>query len=169
VQNTWLSIGGVVLALILGVSGRARAEGGVGDRSEEDSGPARLELQVRYLSAALAAAWSEVDALRARLDGKILGSAPAAVPGDGMARLLEGGARVREANRELGLVVLDAGARQGVRAGLVLMVMRDKQPLARVRVVDVRRRVAGAVIEELSAGAPYPGPGDRLVVMTDGK
>lgn len=157
------------MALVLGASGRARAEDSAGDRPGEDSGPARLELQVRYLSAALAAARSEIDALRARLDGKVLGSAPSAAPGVGMTRLLEGGARVQEASREMGMVVVDAGARQGVRAGMVLMVMREKQSLARVRVVDVRRRVAGAVIEELSAGAPYPGPGDRLVVVTDGK
>ena len=57
----------------------------------------------------------------------------------------------------------------GVRAGMVLMVMREKRSLARVRVVDVRRRVAGAVIEELLPGAPFPESGDRLVVVTDGE
>ena len=67
------------------------------------------------------------------------------------------------------MLVIDVGARQGVRAGMVLMVMREKQSLARVRVMDVRRRMAGAVIEELLSGAPYPGAGDRLVVVTDGK
>jgi hypothetical protein len=155
------------MALFLSAPGGARAGDGAGDRTEEASGQER---QIRYLSAALAAAQSENDALRARLDGKVTGSAPATVSGEGRApRLMEGGARVLDASRELGVLVLDAGARQGVRAGLVLMVMREKRSLARVRVVDVRRRVAGAVIEDLLPGAPYPGPGDRLVLVTDGK
>lgn len=137
------------------------------ERPEADSG---AERQLRYLSAALAAVQSENDSLRARLDGKALGSAPAAVPGEAAAtRLMEGSARLLEVNRELGMLVMDTGARQGVRAGMVLMVMREKRSLARVRVVDVRRRVAGAVIEELLSGAPYPGPGDRLVLVADGK
>ena len=154
------------MALVLGAAGWACAEAGEGDRSEGDLDSIRMDRQVRYLSAALAAARSENDALRARLDGKVLSSAP----GDGLAsHVMEGGVRVLDANRELGMLVIDAGARQGVRAGMVLMVMREKIPLARVRVVDIRRRVAGVVIEELLSGAPYPGPGDRLVVVSDGK
>ncbi len=154
-QNTRLSWGSVALAFGLGLAA-ARAEGGA-----EAAGDGSPERQVRVLSAALAAARSESDGLRARLDGRVLGAAPAAA-------LPEGGARVLEANRELGLVVMDAGARQGVRAGMVLMAMRGPKPLARVRIVDVRRRVAGAVVEDVLPGSPYPGPGDRLVV-TDGE
>jgi hypothetical protein len=151
VQNTRLSWGSVALAI--GLTGSAvRAEGGDGV----------LERQVRTLSAALAATRSEADGLKARLDGRVLESAPASA-------LPEGGARVLEANRSLGMVVMESGARQGVRPGMVLMAMRGATPLARVRVVDVRRRVAGAVIEEVLPGSPYPGPGDRLVVMTDGE
>ncbi len=136
-----------------------------GPPSEDEPERERLERQVRYLSAALAAAQSDVDAARAREEGKALGGASE----DAMTALMTDGARVREVSRELGLVAVNAGSRQGVRAGLVLMVMRGDRPLARVRVVDVRRRLAGAVIEERIAGAPYPEPGDRLVVVTDGE
>jgi hypothetical protein len=157
VQNTWLSWGSTVLALILAGSTVAWAAGEPGE-----TGDGLLERQVRILSAALAAARSEADALKARLDGRVLEAMPAAA-------LPESGVRVLEANRDLGLVVMDAGARQGVRAGMVLMAVRGSKSLARVRVVDVRRRVAGAVIEEVLPGSPYPGPGDRLVVVTDGE
>ncbi len=156
-QNTWLSWGSTVLALILAGSTVAWAAGEPGE-----TGDGLLERQVRILSAALAAARSEADALKARLDGRVLEAMPAAA-------LPESGVRVLEANRDLGLVVMDAGARQGVRAGMVLMAVRGSKSLARVRVVDVRRRVAGAVIEEVLPGSPYPGPGDRLVVVTDGE
>jgi hypothetical protein len=159
VQNTRLLIGVAALAISLGLPGRVDAA----DRPPADGAdPVR---QVRVLTAALVAAAGENDALRARLDGKGLASAPA---GLGDVRFLEGGARVLDVNRDLGMVVLDAGGRQGVRAGMVLMILRNDRPLARVRVVDVRRRVAGAVVEELLSGSPYPGPGDRLVVVTDG-
>jgi hypothetical protein len=166
VQNTRLSYWAVVLALSLGVTGAVRGAGGPGDRPESDADADRLERQVRFLSAALAAARSESEALRARLDGAVLGAAPGE---DGAPRLMEGGARVLDANRELGMLVMDAGARQGVRAGMVLMVMRADKPLARVRVTEVRRRVAGAVLEEWLSGSPYPGQGDRLVVAADGE
>ncbi len=156
-QNTRLSWGSVALVLVLAWSAGAR---GAGDG--EPAGDGLPERQVRVLTAALAAARSEADGLKARLDGRVLAAAPAAA-------LPEGGARVLEANRELGLVVMDAGSRQGVKAGMVLMAVRGAKPLARVRVVDVRRRVAGAAIEEVLPGSPYPGPGDRLVVVTDGE
>ena len=166
-QNTGLFMGSVGLALMVGAGGIAFAED-AGAPPESETETARLEMQVRFLSAALSAARSENDALRARVEGKMLASSAAAA-GESSSLLMGGAACVRESSRELMMVVMDAGARQGVRTGMVLMVMRDKQSLARVRVMDVRRRVAGAVIEELLPGAPFPESGDRLVVVTDGE
>jgi hypothetical protein len=170
VQNSGLLFLAACLSAVLAApfGARAGSEPGGNAPENEAAGP-QLERQVRYLSAALAAVRSENDELRARLEGKLLSGAPAARESGTPSRLMEGGVRVREASRELGMVAMDAGARQGVRVGMVLMIVRDKQSLARARVVDVRRRVSGAVIEELLPGAPYPGPGDRLVVMTDGE
>ena len=72
--------------------------------------------------------------------------------------------RIVDSNAELGLVVLDQGARQGVRYGLPLTVMRDRRRVARIRVVDVRERVAGAAVEETARG-DYPQTGDRAVLI----
>jgi hypothetical protein len=72
-------------------------------------------------------------------------------------------ARLAGVNPELGLVVLDQGARQGVRYGLPLTVMRDRRRVARIRIVDVRERVAGAAVEETARG-DYPQTGDRAVL-----
>ena len=73
-------------------------------------------------------------------------------------------ARIADVNADLGLVILDQGARQGVRYGLPLTVMRDRRRVARIRVVDVRERVAGAAVEEAARG-DYPQTGDRAVLI----
>jgi len=73
-------------------------------------------------------------------------------------------ARIVDANTELGLVILDQGARQGVRYGLPLTVMRGRRRVARIRVVDVRERIAGAVVEETARG-DAPQTGDRAALI----
>ncbi|MDR0993123.1 MAG: hypothetical protein LBN38_00935 [Verrucomicrobiota bacterium] len=73
-------------------------------------------------------------------------------------------AHIVDANMELGLVVLDRGAQQGVRYGLPLTVMRDQRRVARIRVVDVREKIAGAVVEETVRGEA-PQMGDRAVLI----
>ena len=73
-------------------------------------------------------------------------------------------ARIVDANPELGLVVLDQGARQGMRYGLPLTVVRDRRRVARIRVVDVRERIAGAAVEETARGET-PQTGDRAVLI----
>jgi len=73
-------------------------------------------------------------------------------------------ARIVDANPELGLVVIDQGARQGVRYGLPLTVLRDRRKVALIRVVDVRERVAGAAVEETARG-DHPQTGDRAVLI----
>ena len=61
-------------------------------------------------------------------------------------------------------MILDQGARQGVRYGLALTVLRDRRRVARVRVVDVRENIAGAAVEETARGE-YPQTGDRAALM----
>ena len=73
-------------------------------------------------------------------------------------------ARVVAVHPELGLVVLDQGARQGMRYGLALTVLRDRRRVARLRVVDVRERIAGAAVEETARGET-PQTGDRAVLI----
>ncbi len=77
--------------------------------------------------------------------------------------VLLAGWSVLEANRELGLVALRAGARDGLRSGLMLAVIRDGGLVARVKVVEVRERIAAGRIEALAEDR-FPQEGDRVVV-----
>jgi hypothetical protein len=57
-------------------------------------------------------------------------------------------------------MVANIGQQQGVKIGMPLRVMRGEQKIATVRVVDVRQRICGAVIED--SGKEKIKVGDRL-------
>jgi len=59
-------------------------------------------------------------------------------------------------------VVANIGEQQGVKIGMPLRVMRGDQKIATLRVVDVRQRICGAVIED--SGKEKIKVGDRLQV-----
>jgi hypothetical protein len=63
---------------------------------------------------------------------------------------------------EWSFVVANIGEQQGVKIGMPLRVMRDDQKIATLRVVDVRQRICGAVIED--SGKEKIKVGDRLQV-----
>ena len=63
---------------------------------------------------------------------------------------------------EWSLVVGNVGERQGVRTGMPMRVVRGDQVIARLRVVDVRQRICGAVIQEMDSGKEKIKVGDRL-------
>jgi len=115
-----------------------------------------LTRQVEDLTVALAEARMELDrATIAEATGR-----PEAGPAETL-RAAE--IAVREVNRGLSLVVLDAGASAGLRPGMVFALVRGDEVVARVRTVDVRARIAGARIEDLPRGI-YPERGDRAVI-----
>ncbi len=58
--------------------------------------------------------------------------------------------RVVDVNPELGLVVLDAGVRQGLRLNVEYRVVRNEAIIAQLRVVDIRETIAGALVEKMS-------------------
>ena len=58
-------------------------------------------------------------------------------------------ARVLEVNPKLQLVVLDIGAGQGVRIGMPLIILRGDRVVAELRVVEVRSKISGALIEKV--------------------
>ena len=64
-------------------------------------------------------------------------------------------------NQALGVVVLDAGLGLGIRPGMLFGVLRDDRVVGRLRAVDVRERIAGAVLEETEG--EWPEAGDRAV------
>jgi hypothetical protein len=51
---------------------------------------------------------------------------------------------------EYALVVANLGSRQGVKIGMPFQVWRGEQRIGLVRVVDVREKISGAVIQDLS-------------------
>jgi hypothetical protein len=67
---------------------------------------------------------------------------------------------------EWSLVVGNLGEKQGVKIGMPMRVMRGDKKIATLRVVDVRQRICGAVIQEMDSGKEQIKVGDRLQVET---
>ncbi len=70
--------------------------------------------------------------------------------------------KVLSVKEEWSLVVGDLGARQGVKIGMPLRVVRAGKTVATLRVVDVREKISGAVIEKLDSDKIKIKVGDRL-------
>ena len=58
-------------------------------------------------------------------------------------------AQVLEVNPNLRLVVLNVGLLHGVRVGMPFVVLRGDRVVAELKVVEVRRRICGALIEKV--------------------
>jgi myosin heavy subunit len=65
---------------------------------------------------------------------------------------------------EWSFVVGNLGEKAGVKIGMPMRVMRDDRRIATVRVVDVRQKICGAVIQELDSNKEKIRVGDRLQV-----
>ena len=118
----------------------------------------QLDAQVTELTVLLAETRAALD--QAQVKGEQLSGFAGASGADERNRSSR---RVRDVNRELELVVIDGGADDGLRTGLVLAVLRGDRVVARVRVVDVRNKISGARMETV-LGDEYPQQGDRLIV-----
>ena len=71
-------------------------------------------------------------------------------------------ARVVSVKEEWSLVVGNIGEKQGVKMGMPLRVVRADKLIATLRVVDVRQKICGAVIQEMDSGKDKIRVGDRL-------
>lgn len=103
---------------------------------------ARLEEKQAELTVSLAEALAELDLARARE-----AQAPAANARRALDGVRAGETKVLDVNAALRMVVLDAGRSAGVEPGVVFAVVREGRAVARLRVVDVRERIAGAVLD----------------------
>src|SRR5438046_8753833 len=65
---------------------------------------------------------------------------------------------------EWSFVVGNIGENQGVKIGMPMRVMRGDRKVATLRVVDVRQKICGAVIQEMDSGKEKITVGDRLQV-----
>ncbi|HEY5892866.1 MAG TPA: hypothetical protein VIT91_06505 [Chthoniobacterales bacterium] len=73
-------------------------------------------------------------------------------------------ARVISVKSELGLLVGNVGTENGVKAGMPFRVMNGDQTIALARVVDVRKRICGALIQEQLSDQNPVKVGHRLKV-----
>ncbi len=74
---------------------------------------------------------------------------------------------ILDVNESLGLAVLDAGKFDALKVGMFFDVVRDDKPIARLRVIDVRDRIAGTQIEEIERRISLE-PGDRVLPWING-
>jgi len=65
---------------------------------------------------------------------------------------------------EWSFVVGNLGEKQGVKIGMPMRVMQDDRKIATLRVVDVRQKIFGAVIQEMNSSKERIKVGDRLQV-----
>jgi len=65
---------------------------------------------------------------------------------------------------EWSFVVGNLGEKEGVKIGMPMRVMRDDHKIATLRVVDVRQKICGAVIQEMDSEKEKIRIGDRLQV-----
>lgn len=75
-------------------------------------------------------------------------------------------ATVISVKEDYALVVGNIGNRQGVKAGMPFRVLRGGQSVAQVRVIAVRDRIFGAVIEDYASTAETVKVGDKLRIDT---
>src|SRR5881628_3552755 len=65
---------------------------------------------------------------------------------------------------EWSFVVGNLGEKQGVKIGMPMRVMQDDRKIATLRVVDVRQKICGAVVQEMDSSKEKIKVGDRLQV-----
>src|SRR5436853_727319 len=69
---------------------------------------------------------------------------------------------------EWSFVVGNLGEKQGVKIGMPVRVMRDNRKIATLRVVDVRQKICGAVVQEMDSKQEKIKVGDHLQVDAQG-
>ena len=72
--------------------------------------------------------------------------------------------RVLSFKEEYSLIVINLGSRAGVKIGTPFLVARDGRRIAKARVVDVRERYSGAIIEEYDSNTEKVKVGDQMHV-----
>lgn len=97
-----------------------------------------------------------------RKTSEILGASNAPKAQSLEATLTDG--MVVDIKEDLSLVVANIGAKHGVKVGMPFQVWRENRRIGNVRVVDVRDRICGAVIQNLESEKETVKTGDRLRV-----
>jgi hypothetical protein len=98
-----------------------------------------------------------------RKTNAILGNSGGAAKAEGNEPTLNDGTVV-DVKDDLSLIVGNIGEKQGVRVGMPFQVWRDDKVIGEARVVDVRERICGAIIQNLESEKVPIKAGDRLKV-----
>ncbi|MEI6217442.1 MAG: hypothetical protein WCP86_00935 [bacterium] len=151
----------IVTVLTAGVAAAASDGSGItGDASNEVR---VLKDQVVNLVEALAGARREVDSLRYRVTSReFMGNASVSLRPAQMSAEESAPPQLLGVDRELRMAVLDKGVRQGIQPGTTFAVLREDKVVAELETVDVREKIAGAVIVNIQSGM-FPEAGDRLM------
>ena len=83
-------------------------------------------------------------------------------PEEAEPRLMDGS--MISVKEEWSFVVGNLGEKQGVKIGMPMRVMRDDRKIATLRVIDVRQKICGAVVQEMDSRKEKIKVGDRLQV-----
>jgi hypothetical protein len=75
--------------------------------------------------------------------------------------------RIIGVNESLSLVVINVGFSAGVKNGMPMRVARGQKMLGNIRVVDVREKLAGAVIQDLTSETESLKIGDNVNVAAE--
>lgn len=110
-----------------------------------------------------AEARNEIEATIRRAS-KALGGTPAQVADAEPAKATLTDAMVIAIKEDLALVVVNVGRMHGVKVGMPFRVIQSNAEVGSVRVVDVRDKIAGAVIQDLNSDTVKVQVGDRLKV-----
>jgi multidrug resistance efflux pump len=73
-------------------------------------------------------------------------------------------AQVVDFKEDLSLLVANVGTANGVKVGMPFKILRDGQLIGNAKVIDVRERISGAVIQNLSSENTRVEKGDLLRV-----
>jgi len=76
-------------------------------------------------------------------------------------------ARIVSLKNELGIAVLNVGARDGVKPGMPFEIFREDKPIAKVLVTEVRNSVSGAIVQDLANVSNPVRVGDKGKVDTN--
>lgn len=98
-----------------------------------------------------------------RRTNEMLGSPTGAQPADAVEATLQD-ALVVDVKDELSLIVANVGEKHGVKIGMPFQVWRNGVKIGEVRVIDVRDRISGAVIQNLENNKNPVKTGDSLRV-----
>ncbi len=120
------------------------------------------DLELRMEALGLASANKDRTKLEQRLLAAVSDLQLAHKARDAESSLMDGS--VISVKDEWSFVVGNLGEKQGVKIGMPMRVMRDDRKIATLRVVDVRQKICGAVIQEMDSEKEKIKVGDRLQV-----